>query len=422
MIANAIPEDVHMEVKNVPISWISENTEPSLPSLPSPTVEDVLEMYCQSPLSARVDCVPYESSDQKFAFFRYLATSKSSSLSSYLETSDPFSSHTNTHRRRPSDFHEISLTQKSQRRIHAIYANAILGIACLEPDKSPTAPADSFQLTLFLFPGDRIIGSEKGLLLNNDLELKMDKLLHQRMRLLRSNEKSRILKKINSDVRRSGKLAMKLITTQRAWDVLYHPTQHSSLTSFAAAAASSAAHSHLLAALSFHSKVISLQFLNFILPALMKLIVKIEYQHLFIGILQRVFQQQFSYFLFTEQEKDKGTETLGEKEEEGECGEVKNEIDEKEKVEQQKKEKRTTHEHYLITGSSSSSSSSQQRFVINIHVTNHQSCEIQLIESCRQHQQEQLKQEQQKVIENLVDIILYALGVICDDDAKLITI
>jgi hypothetical protein len=428
MIASAIPEDVHMEVKTIPISWISENNRLSLPSLPSPTAEDVIGMYSQAPLSDRVDCVPYESSDQKFAFFRYLATTKSSLLSSHMETHDPFSSHTKSHRRGTSDFNDTSATQKLQRRFHAIYADSILGIAFLEPDKSQTASADSFQLTLFLFPGDRVIGSEKGLVLNSDLEVKMNKLLLQRMRFLQSNEKNTILRKMKNDIRRSGQLAMKLIATQRAWAALYHPTHLTSLISGAAAAtAVDIIHTHLLEALKFHSKVISLQFLNFILPALMKLIVRIEYQHLFIGILQRVFQQQFLYFLVTEHEKeDDGEKDKGKEEEEGEGEKEEVSIPKSVEGDDDVKEKRVIHEHYLITGRPpvDPTSSSLQRFVIHIHVTNHESCEIHLIESHRQHSQQQqllLHQEEQKVIQNLVDIILYALGVICDDDAKLIT-
>ena len=125
MIASALPEDIHTEVKHVPLSWISENNL-SVSPFQSPAVEDVIEMFSQAPLSDHSDCVPYESSDQKFAFFRYLATSKFSLL--------------NLHRRGSSEFSD---NQKLQRRVHAVYANAILGIAFLEPNRSHSSPADS---------------------------------------------------------------------------------------------------------------------------------------------------------------------------------------------------------------------------------------------------------------------------------------
>jgi hypothetical protein len=410
LIADAIPEDVFMEVKQLPMSWLSQD---SLKTLTHPTVCDILESYSQSPLCERTDSVPYENSDRKFAFFRYLASSNRSLWGPYADSKAPIDhqNHTTTHRRRPSDFNDLSTGKRAQRRTHAMYANAILGIAILEQSSYHDGAGEmshSFQLTTFLFPGERIIGKEKALVSNTELEERMNKQLY-RLRYLPLCDRNELRKRIRKDVQRSGRIALKLLYTQRAWDQLYTPSPP--------IPSNHGSDSDLFQALSFHSKIISLKFLQFICPSLLRLVAVPEDQHLFLGILQRVFRQRLTYLLV------KPRPLAGEDKEANIQSLVKEQDESHDK--QQQDDDDTSTEHYLITGAGSGQELStvpgNGRYVIDIQITNRKSCEIRLIESqgsCSRSNEE--KYQQQKLIENLVDVILYAVGVVCEDEVKLI--
>jgi hypothetical protein len=443
LIAETIPQDVFMEVKQLPMSWLSHDQHfNSLTTLTHPTVDDVLESYSQFPLCERTDSVPYENSDRKFAFFRYLASPNRSLISPYANSnisSNHTPKNTNTpshHRRRPSDFNDLSIGNRTQRRTHAMYANAILGIAIFEQSPGSSAgtgggggsstPSNSFQLTIFLFPGDRIIGKEKILILNSELEERMNKQLY-RLRYQPWCDEKQLRKRIRKDVQKSGKIALQLLYTQRAWEQIYTPTPIPPTVSLAATSKTVVVNNpsdlDLFQALSFHSKIISLKFLNFLHASLLRLVAQPEDQHLFFGILQRVFGQRLTYLVMTSPSTRPPEE-----------GDVRIRSEKEDQLEQQvpqEQQQEHYYEHYLITGPGPGqevlSAPESGRYLVDIQILNRKFCDIRLIEyqgtssggGGPGHSKEE-KFQQEKLVETLVDVVLYAVGVVCEDEMKLI--
>ena len=325
-------------------------------SLPRPTVEDVLTRFCTGLLSDRAVYLRRDgTSSDHIVCFRFVATSRKFPQS---QAYSRVCSRNGGSGARWSDLAREQVT-RCQKKTHGLLVEATLGLCVLLRNPHDN---ESMSLVTLLFPGEKVMGLEKDMLSNAELEFRISDELN-RVRYVPYGPVQHICKAVKADVLEACNGAVANHYRDKGWSMLFSE-------------ATRQPDGHFVAAILRFSNHLPLQCLDFLIPAL-DILVSPRHSRTFKKVCQQALGSR--YFFFASTANDEAVV------------------------------------HYLILGVDSGSVS--ERYCVHIAASMILGSTIELIEVDGSTEgNEGYVSRQQELIECIVDIVLYATSLICEED------
>lgn len=258
----------------------------------------------------------------------------------------------------------IDPASRAQRNTYSLLSDSVLGISVLRRDPNNE---QYMSLTTLLFPGARVVGTEKDLLGNTELEARIAEEMG-RLRYVSAGSAQQIASFIEMDVVTACESAIASTYRDRGWSVLYgeSPSRQQQLSD-----------GKFMSAIFKYSSRIPLTCLDFLVPSLDTL-VSPKHCRTFKKICQQALGSRFFFFASTVHEE--------------------------------------AIVHYVIIGEAGRFSRRNRHLVhVAASMTTGASIEFVEIDAAAGLEDENIG-PQQELIETIVNIVLYGTSMLCEDD------
>lgn len=330
-----------------------------------PTPEDIIKTFAGGALSERACTLSY-SPESAMAVLRFVATSRRTNcVLNYSQSACGTTTMPRIASRGRWMDTPVDLASRTQRNIYGLLSDSVLGMSVLRRDPGND---EQISLTTLLFPGSRVIGTEKDLLSNPELEGRIAEEMG-RFRYVPSGSVQQIATNIEMDILTACKSAIANTYRDRGWSVLYgesSPFRQQQLND-----------GKFMGAIFKYSSRIKLVCLDFLIPSLNRLLSP-KHCRIFKKICQHALGARFFYFSSSSRDE--------------------------------------IIEHYIIIGEAGRYPKSNRHFV-HVKASPEAGSSIEFVEiEATTCSDEEIIGTQQQLVETVVNIVLYGTSMLCEDD------